>query len=448
LEQILTATDAIAETYEHLHLLKENFPPKGDPTSVQVALRFLFHNGETNARPGQIDCLRCISRAWNVLADAPDEFVKEFAQYWNTMGAVSGQLLRRADPAQVDVEPARRILWFMERFDEVDWGTRVNVVAGFGEFAKKLPRRSRDRNFWSTLEHFRKFCHDRVSSEPSLIAEIAATTRALIDVWMAITQDFGTSEDVREEFARSGRALFELIILTREYEKGDALGWWKAALLNLKLTEADPFHGDYPHSDRARIQKHLEDLIRLLKEQLAATAAQSAVHRWIEDAMERLLPYLHGRVSRPSRGRFDERERAGFLTLQSAGVAVASLPVIVEDLCLRSYRGFRVTVPNIVLAEARYEGSVGLNGNLIDKRPCRTVACRDSDGGVSYVVDWTSLVLRRSISGKPTDFEFPCGVLRAWKIDHTSSGWILYAQPDMPFLESWRQTAHEHLYDF
>jgi hypothetical protein len=220
----------------------------------------------------------------------------------------------------------------------------------------------------------------------------------------------------------------------------DWLTLWKAIVRKLDLPVADPLKGEVPPSDRRAIQPALDKTA----EQLDALWKESRHNRSsrlkLRHLRPHLVPYLHGRISRPDRVAPSD----GFTTVRaffhaSASSTILTKEVTISDICRRTSRGFRIEVPGLSIAQGFVEcGSP--SGLYVDRRPCCAVDAQDTETLASNTIDAVTLEVAYPTSDGKQTTSVQCRVLRA-RQEHYSA-WALLADDSTPLPDAWKKYVH------
>jgi hypothetical protein len=419
----------IAEAYAHLRVIQNAFQNtpglSWQADLVREALTFLTHIGRSKVRPGYIDCSRCLLYALDVLRQAPDPFVEQYDGFWGAYGALMGEVLRRNGHIEI-VEPALRIGWFLEKYQQegTSWPARANIIAGFAAMASQDEYRS--DMFWEVANHFLRSCRDGVREDVKNLRQIRETIIALLNFWWNLANSFGRSYDVRQRLATAADSLLQIIVDARL--GAEWLNRWKGTLFGLELRVSDPLKEErLPTERQASIQDPLSNTAKTLDR---LRAEHYEVRLWLTDVQDHLIPYLHGRREHPTRvaPRYVQCEAV----FRSSGTSPEILrKVRICDICQRTRRGFRIEVPDLPVFII-YDHHVGLNDKTVDGRLCRTIISEENT--IEEVVLFPQYATG---DGDVKVATIICQVLRVWPLQEAHSGWALLAPENKVHPRDW-----------
>jgi len=418
------ANETVGLAYRNLAIVEDALDSNDRNLQKKVpdALRFLD-------AAESIDCTRFLLFALSIFDKAGDAFARQHDLFWAAHGAISAELLHRYKQTHIEIHPAEISAQFAVKFKNAPWDIRAKIIRAFIKVAKKT--RFRDQSFWDTSQTFLDHCRTGLKEEADK-SIVRSSIGALVNFWEALGAAFGRDADVRERITKVSPSLLDLI-LDAELSWSLGLFQWMAALFHLALPVADPLQNQPLPPERYEIiQKPLDEAAGKI-----ATICLNQDHRLhakLKGVQAPWMCYLHGLAQCGDRVEPPEMHKQGEAVFRSGSKEIIRT-VLIEDICRRTYRGFRIEVNELTLKEY-HDKAVGLTVGDVEGRPIRTVNAFPNDQQ-HVVIDAVELTAFHPVGVIKEAVRLHLKVLRAWPLDGGRSGWALLAPASASLPDTW-----------
>jgi len=421
-------SQTIAEAYRHLFTIQDAVKQgRTADTSIRESLTFLTLAGRSDVLSSAIDCEYCFEYGLDTLRDNSRTVAGHHGSVWAAYGMLLSEFLERVEKNSgrchdIDADKGVRIGWFSEELRLNSWPVRSDIIAGFTVLAKR--HGVRGDAFWRVVRNIHQaFTH--AGNERSTSADIRNALTAYARLWEALTNAFGSAQDVRNHL---GDTAFSVLALLRQHEAPlDAFNNWKRALLNLRLPVVAPTPGWGRTADGHALQAALDRIVEEI-DRIRENHPGTPIGEWADEISADFIPYLHGRAAREDRIIRPE-VNASALFLSAGSLQGRRMVVHIGDVC-RQGRGFYIDT-NAPVPVRKHMGSLGQWQRAVQTKPVEGERLQPIDEVILYPE------LPDPVTGEVRPVEVPCNILRAWPQGETEAGWVLHASSELP-PEGWR----------